>query len=307
MADISLCRVVTWLSEGTQQDTMTEQYPTTIEGALRHIDEAAVRRGLKAVKAFRPMPLGLEIKHGWGPLAPMRAPTQHFMRRDGGDYSIGAKKENGRFGFSDDVIMISTHGTTHIDALCHVFCDGMMFGSIPSAEVSSAGAKYLGAETIPPIVTRAVVVDAVPEGREWLDAGEEIPAADLQRRIDDAGLALAPGDALLVRTGSIRAFANGVSQNRSWPGLSADCIDWLRAEMVSVVGADNLAVEVNPSKVDGMATPLHQTLLHEDGVMLVELLDLEAFAGQTLEGLLTINPLRIVGGTASPVSPMLMI
>ncbi|HIC65239.1 MAG TPA: cyclase family protein [Paracoccus sp.] len=266
-----------------------------------------MRRGLAAIKSCKSVSLGLEIRHGWGPMAPLRAPTQHFMRRDGGDYCTGAKTEKGRFGFSDDVIMLSTHGTTHIDALCHVFCDGMMFGDIPASEVSSSGAGKLGAETIPPIATRAIIVDAVTDGRDWLDAGEEVHAADLRDRIRNAGLALEPGDALLVRTGSLRAFQNGVVQDRSWPGLSADCIDWLRTEKVAVVGADNLAVEVNPSKVEGLATPLHQTLMREDGVMLVELLDLEVFAGRTLEGFLTINPLRIVGGTASPVNPVLML
>ncbi len=282
-------------------------YPTTTSGALRFVDEAAVARGMAAVKLHKTISLGMPIVHGGGPIAPLRSPTQHFMRRHGGDYAIGARKEVGNFGFSDDVIMLSTHGTTHVDALCHVFCCGHMFGGIPATEVSSFGARHLGAETLPPICTRAIVVDAVPAGREWLAAGEPISARLLQDRIAEAGLHCAPGDALLVRTGSLKAYHAGEPHDRSWPGLDADCEGWIKAQGIAIVGADNMGVEVIPSRVEGMATPLHTGLMFGAGVLFVELLDLEAVAGRTFEAMLTMNPLRIVGGTASPLAPMLVL
>lgn len=282
------------------------KYPTVLNGAIRHIDDAAVARGLAAVKLKKAVSLGMPIAQGAGPIAPLRTPTQHFMRRHGGDYAIGARQEVGGFGFSDDVIMLSTHGTTHVDALCHVFCGGHMFGGIPASEVSSFGARQLGAETLPPIATRAIVVDAVPEGRPWLSPGESIPAARLDELISAAGLQCEPGDALFVRTGSLKAYRSGEPHDRSWPGLGADCLDWVKDRKISIVGADNMAVEVVPSTTPEIATPLHKGLLQGEGVLFVELLDLETVAGKTFEAMLTINPLRIVGGTASPVAPMLL-
>lgn len=280
---------------------------TTLSGALRYIDAAAVARGLAAVKLHKPISLGMPISHGGGPIAPLRTPTQHFMRRDGGDYAIGARQEIDRFGFSDDVIMMSTHGTTHVDALCHVFCGGHMFGGIPASEVSSFGARQLGAETLPPIATRAIVVDAVPADRPWLSPGESIPAGRIDGLITAAGLQCEPGDALIVRTGSLKAYHAGEPHDRSWPGLGADCVDWVKAKKISILGADNMAVEVVPSTVPGLATPLHTGLMFAEGVLFVELLDLEQLAGKTFAAMLTINPLRIVGGTASPVAPMLLL
>lgn len=279
----------------------------TLTGALRFVDAAATARGMAAVKEFRPISLGLPIAHGKGPIAPLRTPTQHFMRRDGGDYATGARKEIGGFGFSDDVIMLSTHGTTHVDALCHVFCGGTMFGGIPAAEVSSFGARQLGAETLPPLATRAIVVDAVPEGRDWLDPGEAISATRLQSLIAEAGLQVEPGDALLVRTGSVKAFHAGEDHSRAWPGLSSDCMEWVRDSHIALIGADNMAVEVVPSGDPKFATPLHVKLMHGEGVLFVELLDLEQVAGRTFAAMFTLNPLKIVGGTASPVAPMLVI
>lgn len=285
---------------------MTDPAPTTLSGALRFIDEAAVDRGLAAVKLRKAVSLGMPIEQGGGPIAPLRMPMQHFMRRHGGDYAIGARKEVEGFGFNEDSILLSTHGTTHVDALCHVFCCGHMFGDIPASEVSSFGARQLGAETLPAIATRAIVVDAVPPDRPWLDAGETISPKRLEGLIADAGLRCEPGDALLIRTGSLKAYRAGHSQERAWPGLGASCVEWVRQKKISIVGADNMAVEAVPSGVPGVALPLHVALLRGDGVLFIELLDLEPVAGRTFEAMLTLNPLRIVGGTASPVAPMLL-
>lgn len=285
----------------------SHSFPTALSGALRYIDDAAVARGIAAIKLRKAISLGMPIAHGAGPTAPSRTPTQHFMRRDGGDYATGARREVDGFGFSDDVIMLSTHGTTHVDALCHVFCGGHMFGGIPASEVSSFGARQLGAETLPPIATRAIVLDAVPEGRPWLSPGESISAGRLDDLSSGAGLRYEAGDAVFVRTGSLKAYRSGEPHERSWPGLGSDCVEWVRDNKISILGADNIAVEVVPSGVPDKATPLHTSLLFGEGVLFVELLDLEAVSGSTFEAMLTINPLRIVGGTASPVAPMLLL
>lgn len=281
--------------------------PTTSDGALRYITRAAIERAIASVREHRPLSLGLPIRHGRGPVAWLRQPPQHFMRRDGGDYALGCRAEDHGFGFADDVIILPTHGTTHADALCHIFSEGKMFGGISADHITSSGATALGAETIPPIVTRGLVIDAVPEGRAWLEPGEKIPLSTVVRKLDEAGFNLEPGDALLVRTGSSEAFAAGHDHGRSWPGLHADCIDFLKEKKISVLGSDNFGIEVVPSGVPGQGLPLHVRLMRDDGVLFVELLDLSMFAGKSACGLLTINPLKIVGGTASPLAPMLVI
>lgn len=277
------------------------------DGALRYIDAAAVRRGLDSVRLYQGLSLAMPIRHGAGLTAPMRQPPQHFLRRDGGDYFTGARSEVEGFGFSDDVIMLATHGTTHIDALCHVFCDGKMFGDVSADTISSNGAAALGVETIPPIVTRALALDVVPASRPWLDPGEAVTVDMLDAALASASLRPEAGDALLVRTGSVEAFDAGERHQRSWPGLATECIEWIRHHRFSVIGADNVAVEMVPSGIAGSALPLHTSLMREDGVLFLELLDLRSLRHRSVAGMLTINPLKIVGGTASPVAPMLML
>lgn len=283
-----------------------KQVATTSSGALRFVDQYAIKRGMAAVSTFETLSIGLPIIHGKGPVAPMRQFPQHYLRRDGADYAAGSTREVEGFGFSDDVLIIGTHGTSHVDALCHVFCNGKIFGDLPAESVGSAGAKKLGAETIPPIVTRALVIDAVPDGRDWLEPGEGVGPDLLQEKLDKAGLKAEKGDALIVRTGWVEAYRDGLESGFSSPGLTADCIPWIRQQGFSIIGADNIAVEVNPSGVQGQALPLHTSLMFGDGVLFLELLDLEVLKGRVAEAMFTLNPLRIVGGTASPVAPMLM-
>ena len=279
---------------------------TTSSGAVRFVDEAAMRRGMEAVSEFRTVSIGLPIRHGKGPVAPMRQFPQHYLRRDGADYVAGCAKETGGFGFSDDTLIVGTHGTSHVDALCHVFNDGKMFGGLPANLVGSSGAKALGAETIPPLVTRAIVVDMVPADRKCLDPGEPVKADDLIAKIRSAGLVPAPGDALIVRTGWVEENRDSEKHGFATPGLSEDCIDWIKREKFSIIGADNIAVEVLPSNTPGVALPLHTELLAGCGVLFLELMDLQDVKGVVDQALFTLNPLKIMGGTASPVSPMLL-
>jgi len=278
---------------------------SSLSGALRYIDSTAVRRGLATVRECRSLSLGLPIAHGAGPVAAMRQPPQHYMLRDGADYVT--ETGNQGLGLAEDVILLATHGTTHLDAFCHVFGNGVGFGGLSTSEVPSSGAKQLGVETIPPLATRALVVDAVPPGRQWLDPGESISVEHIQKSLAQVGLDPQPGDALLIRTGWVDAYYAGVANNDAWPGLAADCADWAIASQFSILGADNIAVEVGPSEFPDCALPLTMRLVRDEGVLFLELLDLRSVAGRTFEAFFTINPLRIVGGTGSPVAPMLLL
>jgi kynurenine formamidase len=54
--------------------------------------------------------------------------------------------------------------------------------------------------------------------------------------------------------------------------------------------------------------PVHRVLLVENGIYIIEHLNLEDAAGQGLtEFLFVLAPLRIVGGTGSPVRPLAVV
>jgi kynurenine formamidase len=248
--------------------------------------------------------LGIPMQPGAGSPAVGRPSLQHFMLRDGADYASG-RPESGGFGFADDCVLLATHGATHVDALSHVWRDGLMYNGFAAATVGSSGARRCGIEQVGPIVTRAVFVDLVPDGRDALIAGEAIGRDQLAEAVHRTGVVPEPGDALLVRTGWTEAWRAGGTEADSWPGLDRDCSDWIAERDFALVGADNIAVEVFPSSDPECQVPLHLALLRDRGVYLCELLDLSVLSARgraTL--LLMIAPLPLHGAVGSPVNPV---
>ena len=83
---------------------------------------------------------------------------------------------------------------------------------------------------------------------------------------------------------------------------------WLHERRVALLGCDGVS-DVVPSGVEGVMLPIHTVGIVAMGLTLLDNLDLEALARVCREEasgafLLTIAPLRIRGGTASPVNPI---
>ncbi|WP_202798793.1 cyclase family protein [Saccharopolyspora spinosa] len=253
---------------------------------------------MATVRDGNALTLAIPISEKSVPFAGMRTPPLHMMVRDGGDYAAG-KAETGGFGFSDDYLFVACHGTTHLDALSHVWQDGLMWNGFSANEVTSRGARRCGIEKTGPIVTRGVFLDFANSGSDVFGIDE------LTVALNSVGITLRSGDALLIRSGWLRRWREGHASTDTWPGLGAECAEWLDEQGVSLVGADNIAVEPFPSGVDEVQVPLHIALMRDRGVHFMELLDLEKLAESGRhEFLLVVSPLPIVGGVGSPVAPV---
>ncbi|MBA2935280.1 cyclase family protein [Sphingomonas sp. CGMCC 1.13654] len=272
-------------------------------GAANLIDAAATLRGIAAAGNGRVVPLAMPIlNNDRGAGVEMRAAPQHFMTRHGGDYAAGLPERAG-YGFSDDVIMLPTHGATHIDALAHVWRDGTMYNGFRATDVTSRGAARCGIDKLGAVATRALFVDFGDDPDFAPDRA--IHSADLEARIAAGGIAPEPGDALLIRTGWLRAWRAGAAGKNATAGLHHDCADWIVRSGIALVAADNIAVEVMPSRDPDCAMPLHIAVTRDNGVYLAELLDLEALASLAPRAvMLVIAPLAIKGGVGSPVTPV---
>ena len=271
-------------------------------GALNLLGQPEVLRGLATVRDGTVLSLAAPIVSGRGFGIVGRPAPAHYMLRDGGDYAAGLAERAG-FGFADDVVTLPVHGVTHVDALSHIWRDGQLYNGIPAGSVTSRGAARLGIEKMRPVVTRGVFVDCAPGGCR--DARDRVHAEELMSLLAAADCELAPGDALLVRTGWLPAVADGRADTASWPGLDADCGAWLAGRGVVLVGADNVGVEAYPSGDPDCQVPLHVELLRGHGVYLAELMDLEALAAAgRVTFLFVLAPLPLAGAVGSPVAPV---
>ena len=214
-----------------------------------------------------------------------------------------------------DFIGVSFHGmaVSHIDALSHVFANGQMYNGRPATEVTSVGARRCSIEVAGNgIVGRGVLLD-VPRHRgvEWLDPGEGITPDELDAVCDSQGVTVESGDILLVGTGrDARRERHGPWEPNTvgLAGLDAECITWLHARDIAVLGSDGVS-DVLPALEHQWPMPVHICLLVGMGVHLLDNLRLDLLASACAsrgrwEFLLTIAPLQIGGGTGSPVNPI---
>lgn len=271
-------------------------------GALNRIDVSATLRGIAAAKNGRSLSLAIPLGNK-GPIAGARAKPQHFMTRDGGDYCAGLPEKG--FGFADDVIILPTHGTTHVDALAHVWADGRMWNGYSCNQVSSIGARKCSIETMGPIVTRGIFLDFAGPGGPCEFGEVAVSPDELQSAFEMTGLRAEPGDALIVRTGWLKRWREGQAKETLWAGLDPSCAQWIDEMGFALVAADNIAVEYGPSPLPCNAAPMHVELMRNRGVVFMELLDLEVLAETGRHDFLfMVSPLPIVGGVGSPVNPV---
>ncbi|MCC7166147.1 MAG: cyclase family protein [Rhodospirillales bacterium] len=229
-------------------------------------------------------------------------------------YLYSLIKKHGQVMFRDgvssatDLFSMGTHVGTHIDALGHVSKNGCLHGQIEAKSVQSfrGGLARCGVEELAPIVGRGVLLD-MPRalGGSILDEDRGIGAEDLERAYRSQNIEPRTGDTVLIRTGWMQHWPDHdrFHANRC-PGVVLEGAHWLGESGARCVGADTYAFEQVPAS----GLPVHVALLVERGIPIIEMLDLEALAADGVHPFLFIAlPLKIVGGTGSPIRPIAVV
>ncbi|MDM0069948.1 cyclase family protein [Variovorax sp. J31P207] len=278
--------------------------PEDEAGALNLIGAAQVKRAAGLVRTGEVIRLAQPLSHKT-PVPRHRSGLQHFMGRDGGDYAAGARRPGG-FQFAEDTVIMPLHIGTHIDALCHAWCEEKMFNGYRETTMrSTSGATRLGVEKMPPAFTRGLLIDLVELRGRPMQPGEVISREDLQACLAVAGLGIEPGDAVLLHTGWLQAQAGNTDIDfNSEPGIDHAAGFWLAQQDVAIIGADNFAVEVLPF-AEGTVFPVHQCVIRDFGIPLLEGLMLEPLVRTGRKEFLFVGAaLPIVGATGSPLTPL---
>lgn len=251
----------------------------------------------------------------------MRFNPMHFMLRDGANAVVGTTARDFFGGVNrhtlgtDDVILMPTHSATHWDALAHITFEGKIYNGFEAIEVSCRGARKASIDRArDKIVGRGVLLDvARAQGKQWLDPGEAISDEVLRACADTQGVAIRPGDFLLVRTGQMAQVAHqgtwGSYAGGDAPGLGLASVPWLHASQVAGVATDTWGAEVRPNETSDVFQPLHILLIASMGLTVGEMFYLEDLAADCAhdrvhEFFFAAPPLRITGGVGSPVNPI---
>jgi kynurenine formamidase len=276
-------------------------------GALNYLTNDRVAAASGLVRSGVCVTLSLPVATHRAPDDPV--PADHHMTMLA-DADMGARSLQ----FTKDYIGADYHneGHTHVDAFCHVVYGGKLYGGVDAGAVTARGAEANAIDLLERgLVGRGVLLD-IPRVRDvpWLDPGEDVLPQDLAAAEQEQGVAVGAGDILLVRTGLVRRLAElGPWDTReAKAGLHPTVARFLSERRVAALGSDGNN-DTAPSTTDGVGFPIHVLALNAMGVHLFDYLQLEDLvAACEAEGrwefLFVASPLRIVGGTGSPLNPI---
>ena len=219
----------------------------------------------------------------------------------------------------DDLITMSTCAGTHIDALSHISYDGLLYGGRPQSTIGARrGATWCGAERLPRIATRGILVD-IPRllGLDRVEPGHAVTADQLDAALASAGLTVESGDVICVRTGDITWYHEGdrrryaVGVDWKTVGLGTSCIEWFWEREVAGAFVDTYSYEVMPPETGNWDDLLvvHMLQLRDMGLIQGQNWDFEQLAAVcAVDGrydfMLVASPEPIVGATSAPVAPV---
>jgi kynurenine formamidase len=278
-------------------------------GTLNHLTASEAKAAAGLVARGRTVSLARNFPTQPGPENPW--PAQHHMVIAGDDPCIAQVPG---LEVSTDYIGIAYHGmaSSHLDALCHVFRGGRMYNGRSAAEVKSTGARSNTVMTLrDSLAGRGVLLD-VPRalGAAFIEPDHLVTIAELETTEEAEGLRVGKGDIVLVRTG--RDVRRVGADDQKVAGLDPEVVRWLHEREAAVLGGDGVHDPVPPGAIaPDWPMPIHMIGLVAMGLHLLDNLDLESVAAVCAdEGrwafLLTLAPLRIEGGTGSPLNPIAM-
>jgi kynurenine formamidase len=275
-------------------------------GALNHLRPELVAAAAGLARDGRTVSLSRTLNTEREPDNP--EPADHRMTM------LGGREHPEGLAFAKDYIGVDYHNDSHshLDALCHVSYDDSLYNGRPADSVSATGAAVETVEALKDgLVGRGVLLD-VPRARgvSWLEPGDSVLPGDLSESEDRQGVRVEEGDILLVRTG----HATRLDELGPWDtasskaGLHPACAEFLAERRVAALGCDGNS-DTAPSFTEGVGFPIHVLALTAMGVHLLDYLHLDDLGGACdqagrWEFLFVGAPLRIAGGTGSPLNPI---
>lgn len=204
--------------------------------------------------------------------------------------------------------------------------DASFFNGFKGEEVKPSNDSpllKLGIETVPPIITSAIMIDVKKyafNGKS-MGAGEYITVEDFkksfaQSSINDRGIL--PGDVILIYTGWSENYQDPDITKLYYsmaPGISYNLAKYLASKEVVAVGLDTPFVDAlsDPSNPiappkgtpSNMAFPVHHYFLTQAGVHTLENFNLKKMAEDSVElSCVMILPLMVKGSSASSIRPV---
>lgn len=265
-------------------------------GSLNAMSHASIKDALTGVKSGKVYDLGINYDAesykwpGHNPAAIMTYRAPEGVRRQGDVKAMLDPKINpDKIGWHSCAMFISDNIATQIDGLGHITHgpDNQWYNGFKEADWGgNFGIRKCDATTIPPIITRGVMIDVAGFRKvDSLPSNYRITAEELQDTLKAQGTQLKVGDTVVIRTGTTRHWdANGknhekIAQHDS-AGIDLAAAKWLVEQKGAIlIASDTSGLEWAPAKDEPQIfIPVHKYLLCDQGVHIGEFHNCEELA-----------------------------
>ena len=265
-------------------------------GALNALTPASIRAALGLVKEGQVYDLGVPYDrnsfrwpgHNAAEVILYRGPEG--VRRQGDVKAAVDPVANPRkVGWHSCALFLNDNVGTQIDGLGHVTTgdDNHWYNGYTEAKWGgNFGVRKCDATTIPPVITRGVLIDVAGyRNKPALPSHYAITIDDLKGALRQQKTKIHPGDTVLIRTGVLRYWGkNGSDHDKlrqhDSAGIDLGAARWLVEQRGAIlIGSDTSGLEYTPGPGEPPSfIPVHRYLLVQQGVHIGEFHFLEDLA-----------------------------
>ena len=258
--------------------------PNDQTGATNRVTPAVTKAAAAEIKEGKVIPMSYPLVDGV-PLFGSRF-TKTILTAV--SLAPGASFGENELTYMEDTWLSQSHVGTHLDGMGHIGRKDCYYNQTPIGKfITQNNITKLGLENLKSFATRGVVVDMVKVFQQankfkgnpackkpCLEKGTVITAADIQAGLKMYNTTLREGDIVVVHTGWGDLFEQYPAQNALFnsgePAIGKDAATWLISQKVVAVGSDQWAVEVIPGENPKEAFIVHNMLLTDNGIHIIE-------------------------------------
>jgi kynurenine formamidase len=286
-----------------QDWTKSKWGPNDEIGAANYMTPELIVKAAQLVKTGKTYALGIETNTKTPAFPPRSFKITIVQPGQAGIPGLGPSKTT----YNDDIIDGWVGIGSQIDGLGHIGIEYVYYNGVKHADFADAtGLKKFGAEKIPPIVARGVLLDmAAHFGTDVVKEGTAFNTKEIEAVAKKQGVEIRQGDVVLFHTGWTSLIGKDDKRySTGEPGLGVDGAKYLVSKGVVAVGADTWGLEVLPFESKNIFE-VHQILLPMNGTYILENMNTAALAADKgYEFMFVLGVPKITGAVQGIINPV---
>jgi kynurenine formamidase len=274
-------------------------------GAANYMTPETALQAAKLVKSGKVYSLGITVSTST-PAYPPRTCSIYIVQpgQTGSAEGLGPTHTT----YNDDILNCWNGIGTQLDGLGHIGVGDRYYNGLKWGEFAGiSGLKKLGADKVPPMVARGVLLDmAALLGVDVVKEGTAFNKAEIDAAAKKQGVEIHQGDVVIFHTGWLSLIDKDPKRYASVePGIGREGARYLVSKGVVAVGADTWAVEAIPFEKGAGVFEVHQILLPMSGTYILENINTAELAkDKAYEFMFVLGQNKYQGAVQSMINPV---